>query len=93
MAPQPLPRRRIRPREVDHHVETTSERLVEIGPEVGGQDGESGEPFDALQQVRNLDVGVTIARIFDLAPLAEDGVGLVEQQHRVRLLRLTEDDL
>jgi hypothetical protein len=36
-----------------------------------------------LQQVRHLDVGVAVARVFHLGALPEQRVGLVEEQHQV----------
>src|SRR3712207_8725891 len=41
-------------------------------------------PYTTLfrSQVAHLDVGVPVVRVGDLRPLTEQGVGLVEEQHR-----------
>ena len=58
-------------------------RLVDVGAQVGREDGEPVEGLQALQQVGALDVGVAVVGVAHLAALAEDGVGLVEEQHGV----------
>ena len=79
--------------EVDHGVEAAGEGLVDVGAQVGGEDREAVEGLDALQQVRNLDVGVAVVRVTHLRALAEEGVGLVEEQHAVDPVDLGEDPL
>ena len=49
------------------------------------------EPLHPLQQVGDLDVGVAIVGVLDLGALAEDRVGLVEEQHAVDAVGLGED--
>ena len=82
-----------RGREVDDRVEPAGERLVDVGPEVGGEDREPVEGLEPLEQVGALDVGVPVVGVAHLAPLAEDGVRLVEEQHRVDPAGLGEDPL
>ena len=66
------------------------ERLVDRGCAVGRQDDEAGERLDPLQQVVDLEVGVAVVRVADLGALAEQRVGLVEEQHRAAALGLVE---
>ena len=47
------------------------------------EDRQPVEGLHALQQVGALDVGVAVVGVADLAALAEDRVGLVEEQHGV----------
>ena len=67
-------------REVDDRVEAAHEGLVDVGAQVRGQDRQAVEPLHPLEQVGDLDVGVAVAGVLDLGPLAEQRVGLVEQQ-------------
>ena len=78
-------------REVDDRVEPPGERLVEVGAQVRGQDRDAVEGLHALEQVGDLDVGVAVARVLDLGALAEERVGLVEEQHGVDPVGLGED--
>ena len=91
--PQRAAVRGVGQREVDDHVEPAGERLVDVGAQVGGQDGEAVEGLHPLQQVGALDVGVAVVRVPDLRALAEDRVGLVEEQHGVDAGRRREDPL
>ena len=47
--------------------------------------------FHALQQVAHLDVGEAVVAVTHLAALAEQRVGLVEEQHGAALFRRVED--
>ena len=91
--PQPRALRGIRHREVDDDVEPARERLVDVRPQVRREDREPVEGLHALQQVGALDVGVAVVRVLHLGALAEDRVGLVEEQHGVRARRGSEDAL
>ena len=56
-------------------------------PHVRRQDGQPVVGLHALQQVVDLHVGEPVVRLPDLGALAEQGVGLVEEQQRSRWLR------
>ena len=58
---------------------------------VGGQDGQAAVRLHALQQIADLDVGVAVVAVLDLAALAEQRIGLVEQQDRAAVLGGVED--
>ena len=51
---------------------------------VGGQDRDALEALHALQQVVDLEVGVAVVRVLHLGALAEERVGLVEEQDQRR---------
>ena len=70
-------------REVDHEVEPAHERVVDVLAEVGGEDDRARVALHLLQQVGDLDVGVAVVRVGDLGALAEQRVGLVEEEDRV----------
>ena len=91
--PQRAALRGIRHREVDDDVEPARERLVDVRPQVRREDREPVEGLHALQQVGALDVRVAVVRVLHLGALAEDRVGLVEEQHGVRARRGPEDAL
>ena len=58
--------------------------------QVRGQDRQPVEVLHALQQVGDLDVGVAVAGVLDLAAPAEQRVCLVEEQDSVGRLGLRE---
>jgi len=62
-----------------------SERVIEAGFEVGRQDHQAVKTLDALQQIIDLEVCVAVDAALDLRPLAEERVGLVEEQHHLAL--------
>ncbi len=64
---------------------------IEILRQIGCQDHHPVVLLHLLQQIRDLDVRVAIVRILDLRALAEQRVGLVEQQDRAGALRRAED--
>jgi hypothetical protein len=55
--------------EADGRLESTEERLVDVAAPVGGQDHETAEGLDPLQQVGNLLVGVLVVGVEDVARL------------------------
>ena len=81
----------LRQGEVDDRVEPADERLVDVRAQVRREDRQAVERLHPLEQVGDLDVRVPIARVLDLAPLAEERVGLVEQQDAVDPVGLGED--
>ncbi len=82
---------RLGSREVDDDVQPARERLVDVRTHVRRQDRDAVEQLHALQQVCDLDVGVAVARVRDLRALAEERIGLVEEQHGVHALGVRED--
>ena len=76
----------LREREVDHDVEAAQERVVHVLAEVRREDDRAGVALHLLEQVGDLDVGVAVVRVLHLGALAEERVGLVEEEDRVRAL-------
>ena len=91
--PDPPPVLRLRKREVDDEVEPADERVVDVALVVGRQDHRAGVGLHALEQVGDLDVGVAVVGVRDLRALAEQRVGLVEEQDRVGPVGGAEDAL
>ena len=66
-------------------------RNVERRFAVGRQDRQAAEILHALQQVIHFDIGVAVVAVLDLRALAEQGIGLVEEQDRAAALGGRED--
>ena len=60
--------------------------VVERALHVGREDRQAAIGLHALQQVVDLDVGVAVVAVLHLAALAEQRVGLVEEQDRAAVL-------
>src|SRR6266849_150038 len=72
--------------EVDHETKATEEGRVKRFLHVGGQDGQTPICLHSLQEVADLDVGVAVVAVLDLAPAPEESVRLVEQEAATGLL-------
>ena len=70
------------------HDETqpAQERRIERVLHVGRQDGQPAIRLHPLEQIADLDVGVTVVAVFHFAALAEKRVGFVEKQNRAAFL-------
>src|SRR5438094_9254624 len=55
------------------------------------EDGQPAICLHPLQQIANLDVGVTIVAVFDFAAFAKERVGFVEEKHGAAFLGGIED--
>ena len=84
--PQTLSQRRIRIRERNDGAQPPGEGRVQRAAGVGGQDRQPAERLHPLQQVGDLEIGVPVVAVAHLGALAEQRVGLVEQQHRAAVL-------
>src|SRR5204863_1007833 len=69
-------------REIDDEPQPTEERLIERALHIGREDRQPRVRLHPLEQVVDLDVGVAIVAVLDLAALPEQGVRLVEEQNR-----------
>jgi hypothetical protein len=78
--------------EVDGEAQPTLEGLVERGLGVGGENGDALELLHALQQIADFDVGVAVMAVANFRALAEERLGLVEEQHDAALLGGIEGD-
>src|SRR5262249_28090819 len=81
----------IREGEVDDESEPALESGVQRSLLIAGEDGEAAIGLHALQEVAHLDIGVAVVAVLDFAALAEEGVGLVEEQDRASVLGSVED--
>src|SRR5687767_8820513 len=77
--------------EFNSPVHTPDEGIVHILTQVRGEDDDPVVLFHALQEVRYLQVGVAVVAVFYFAALAEEGVGLVEEEDGVGGLTFMED--
>ena len=75
------------------HLHPSHERLVDVLAQVRGEDHDPGVLLDPLQEVVDLHVRPAVLRILDRAALAEEGVGLIEEEDGVRILGLGEDPI
>ncbi len=73
--------------ELHDEADPPHERRVESVLHVGGEDRNPAVGLHLLEQVADLEVGVAIVAVAHLAALAEQGVGLVEEQDRAALRR------
>ena len=78
---------------IDDKAQPPLKRRIERGLVVGRQDREAGVGLHALQQVTDLDVGITVVAVLDFAALAEQGVRLIEQENGAALLGSVEHAL
>jgi hypothetical protein len=51
---------------------------------LGGENEEAAKPFEALEEISGLDIQIAVVRVLDLGALAEQGVGLLEDEDRSR---------
>src|SRR5438552_2029874 len=73
----------LRAREVHDVANAPHERDVDVLHLVACEQGHALELLEELEQVVGVGVGVAVVRVADLRALAEEGVGLVEEQHGV----------
>src|SRR4051812_19060700 len=64
-------------------MQTPDKRIVKVLAKVGCQDDDAVIFLHTLEQITDLDVGVTVVAIFHLRALTEQRVGLIEEENRV----------
>src|SRR5437773_1401209 len=67
------------------------ECVVDLSPIAGGEDLEAGVVLDSLQEIIDLDVGVTVLTIFHVGAFAKERICFVEKEDRTTLLCRIED--
>ena len=77
--------------ELNDEADAPQKRRVERALHIGRQDRQTAIGFHPLQQIADLDVGVTVVAVLDLAAFAEQRVGLVEEQDGAAVFRGVED--
>ena len=70
---------RIRKRESANAANAAPERDIEIFPPISCQYRGAGIDLYVLQQLSQLDVGLSMVTVFHLTALAEKGIGFVKQ--------------
>ena len=77
-----------------HHIgDAPHKRRVDVLHQVGGQHAHPVVILDLLEQIGHLHVGVPVVGVLYVAPLAEDGVALVEEQDAIGIAGLVEHGL
>ncbi len=69
--------------EIYGELQTAGEGVVQVGPQVGGQDGHAVIRFHALEQVTDFNIGVAVVGVFDFGTFAKERVRFVEKQDGV----------
>ena len=77
--------------EVDQGMEAADESLVQIVFEIGRQDEQARIIFHSLQKITDLLIRILVMGALDVRALAEQGVGLVEEQNPILGFRPFED--
>ena len=81
---------RLREGEMHHIGDAPHKRRVDVLHQVGGQHAHPVVILDLLEQIGHLHVGVPVVGVLYVAPLAEDGVALIEEQDAVGIAGLVE---
>src|SRR5947207_3183987 len=72
-------------------MEAADESLVQIVFEIRRQDEQAWKIFDALEKIADLLIRILVVRALNVGALAEQGVGLVEEQNPILGFRPFED--
>src|SRR5437773_9539587 len=67
------------------------ECVVDLSAIAGGEDREAGVVLDSLQEIIDLDVGVTVVAILHVGAFAKEGICFVEKEDRTTLPCRIED--
>src|SRR6266581_5616570 len=78
-------------RDGDHEMKPSRERVVDLITSAGGEDRGAGVVLDSLQEIINLDVGVTVVAIMHIGAFAKEGIRFVEKEDRTTAIRRIED--
>jgi hypothetical protein len=70
----------------DDETQPPLKRRIRSSLEVGREDGKPAVSLRALQQITHLDVGLMVVAVLDLTSLAEQRIGLIEQQDGATVL-------
>ena len=71
----------IREGKIDHKAQATQKGIIQCRLKVGRENGQAVVMLDALQQIANFKVGVTIMAIAHLTALAKQRIRLIKQQN------------
>ena len=76
---------------LDDEAQAAQERRVQGTFHIGCKDRQAAVRLHTLEQITDLNIGVTVVAVFDLATLAEERVGFIEQQNRSAFFGGVED--
>jgi hypothetical protein len=77
--------------DADDEMKPSQEHIVDLGVFAGGEDRNAGVFLDSLQEIIDLNVGVTIVAIMHLGALPKERIGFVEKEDRTTSFRRIED--
>jgi hypothetical protein len=78
-------------RDADNEIKPPRERVVDLSAFAGGENREAGVFLDSLEEIVDLDVGVTVVAIMHLGAFAKERICFVEKEDRTTLPRRIED--
>ena len=67
------------------------ERVVDLSASAGGDNREAGIFLNLLQEIIDLDVGITVVAIMHLGVFAKERLRFVEKEDRTAAIRRSED--
>src|SRR5579862_7184542 len=83
-APDPLAILWLGERKLDDVLNAARESIVDVLAKIRGENYDAFVVFHFLQKVGDFDVGVAVVGVLHLRAFAENSVGFVEKQNRVR---------
>src|SRR6266705_1306165 len=78
-------------RDGDNEMKPSRERVVDLSASAGGDNREAGIFLNLLQEIIDLDVGITVVAIMHLGVFAKERLRFVEKEDRTAAIRRSED--
>jgi hypothetical protein len=78
-------------RDADKEIKPSRKRVVDLSSIAGGEDREASVFLDSLEEIIDLNVGVTIVAIMHLGAFAKEGISFVEKEDCTTSFRRIED--
>src|SRR5207247_9308553 len=76
---------------VDQRIEAAGESLIQVGPQIRGEDRDPLEELHSLEKVSDLDIGIAVVGIAYLGALAKQCVGFIKEDYAVDSLGRSEE--
>ncbi len=67
------------------------ERIVDLSAIASGEDRDAAVFFDSLEEISDLDIGITIVAVLHLGTFSKKRIGFVEKEDRTILLCCAQD--
>src|SRR5262245_51720178 len=80
-SPDGFARGNVRLRELEDESQASEECFVDVATKIRCEDRKAREGLHAMQEIRDLDVRISVVGVLDLAALAEQRIRFVEEQH------------